>query len=169
MLPALIPAILWIGKEVFGILEPGIARTIAGKLGDLSTQDGTLGSIAQDVIGVFKEQGVAISQEQEQEFKLQMQSILSQTELNEVAEKEDPWFRDVRDILFGGLSLALLLSVLVEPTINYILGFFCHTPPPPFVLSPIVLAMLSGLCGLHMVTSSVDNGVNNGVNRRLKK
>ena len=163
MLAVIIPAIMWAGHEIFGALEPTAASIIASKLGQLSTSGSPIGKIIGDVVGTFKEHGVVQSADQEQQYKLRLQSMLGQIDVDKIeAQSESRFDSGWRPFLAWGLSTALLMSVLVEPTINYLLGFFGVQAPPAFVLGPAVMSMLSGLCGLYMVarTGEKVKGVN---------
>lgn len=99
-----------------------------------------------------------IENQKKQQFILETDSLLGQVQLDmaEVTSKVS-LLDDPRRFVFLGLALALLMSVLVEPTINYLLGFFNIHTAAIYELNPIVIGLIAGLCGLHQITTSFEN------------
>lgn len=159
MFALLIPAIMWVGHKVFGALEPTMASVIEGKLANLSNTPGLLG----DILTIFKESGVQTSTDKENEFNLHMNSLLGNLQIdNTEAASENRFDSGWRPFIAWVCGLALAMSILVEPTINYLLGFFKVAVPAPFVLAPVVMALITGLCGIYMGSRTVEKirGVN---------
>lgn len=93
-----------------------------------------------------------------QQFVLETDSLLGQVQLDmaETTSKVN-LLDDPRRFVFLGLALALLMSVLIEPTINYVLGFFSIHTSAIYELNPIVIGLIASLCGLHQITTSLEN------------
>lgn len=148
---------MWLGHKVFGALEPTAATIIASELGQLSKSS----TLVNDVLSIFQKHVSEVSEEKAQQFKLELESLLGQIDLDKIDEQSTSLYKSGwRPYLAWGLASALLMSVLVEPTINYMCGFFGIHTPEVFQLSPIVLTILSGLLGLHITARSVEK-INN--------
>lgn len=155
MLPLLmlIPGLLFTGAKYVGPILENHATQLIPLLERIMGNSPTGKKIAD----AFESVMGTIDQDKKDKFILETDSMLGQINIEEIEATREHFFQyGARPFLFWGLSCALLMSVLVEPTINYLLGFFAIAGPNPFVLAPSVIAMLSGLCGLYMVGRTVE-------------
>lgn len=154
----LIPGIFELCEKILGpvLSTASAASSVVKAVATNPTVSGIMSGIEKAVGSVTDAQRLQIQGE--------LQTLLAQAQLDsQESAKSSFFYSGPRPTLFWGLVASLLMSVLVEPSINYILGFFGISGPAPFVLSPIVITLLSSLCGIFMVGRTVEkiNGVHN--------
>lgn len=148
---------LMILSSIFGVIEKFIGPAI---------QNSSVMSIILDAVEHSKtgaslvqalEQKVGVLEDsKKREFTLELDALLGQLQLDSIEESKSKF--TPRDFLFWGLDFALLMSVLVEPTINYFMDLFGggHIPAV-FMLNSMVIYMIGGLAGLHILAHSFDS------------
>lgn len=158
----LIPGIFELLEKVIGPLittnSVPILTSITSHLGSGKVKDMATGIIG-DLEGVVGQ----ITDEKKLELKTQLDSILGQVDIDKLeAVSESRFDSGWRPFIGWVCGLALAMSILVEPTVNYLAGWFNTIAPPIFELSPIVMSLICGLCGIYMIgrTAEKKAGVN---------
>lgn len=158
----LVPGIFEVLEKIIGplitsnsvpILASITGHLVSGKVKDMAS--GILGDL-EGVVG-------QVTDEKKLLIKTQLDSILGQIQIDTVeAQSESRFDSGWRPFIGWVCGLALAMSILVEPTVNYLAGWFNTIAPPIFELSPIVMSLICGLCGIYVIGRTVEkkSGVN---------
>jgi hypothetical protein len=142
---AILPMIWDMFKSIGLPLLDEHKSSIISKIASSGIKDLTSGGFVSIVESVFGK----IEDSKKAQITMQIDSILGNIQLDQ-AEESKGW--NPREYLFWGLSTALLLSVLVEPTIQWLAAWVGFNAPPPFVLSPLVMGIICSLLGVQHIS-----------------
>lgn len=160
MLPllALIPGLLWTGAKVVGPIIEDHSTQLASVLGGVLSNSPT----GKKIVDAFESVLGPIEDQKKEQMEIEFNLLLNQDQIDIVEANSRNFFQyGPRPFLFWVLDIALAMSVLVEPTINYVLGMFHIAAPPAYQLSSTVLYILTGLCGLMYTARGVEKSIKN--------
>lgn len=155
MLPllALIPGLLYTGAKFVGPIVEDHATQLVPMLESILANSPT----GKKIVDAFETVVGKLDQDKKNQFQLEIDTLLGQIEVDKIEAASPSLFvSGARPFLFWGLSFALLMSVLVEPTLVWLLGCFHVVLPVPFVLDPLVVGIISSLLGIHQVTRTIE-------------
>lgn len=149
----LIPGIFTVLEKIVGpvleVVKPSLGSNIIASLmsgkgvrGVISAIEGSLGKL-DDI--------------KKAQLEAELQTMLGNIEVDKIeATSKSRFDSGWRPYLAWGVSTALLMSILLEPTIRWVMGCFGLELPVPFELSPLVIGVLSSLLGTHIVSRTVE-------------
>lgn len=141
---------------LFAILEKFVGPMIAGHASSIASKIMGLGSSidSSSILGVLESTMGQIESVQKLEIKAELDTLLAQCAIQQVAESNPSFFRSgCRDTLEWGLSIVVLIHLIIVEAANI------HALISGGVLSPLdtlTTTLLMGLLGLYGAAKTIE-------------